>query len=126
MPGLWCRVMNATLKNDIRQRLMEERERILAEWSNHGGHAGPADDEWNLRDPEERAVQMTAGAVELQIAGDDLNLLRKVDFALERLENGTYESCANCGAPIGKDRLAAKPSVSLCLACQRIKDAAKR
>ena len=117
--------MNASRKNSIRNRLLEERERILEEWRNHGGHSGPAGDEWNLRDLEERAVQVSAGTVELQIAEDDLNLLRKVDYALQRLDEGSYETCANCGAPIGEERLEAKPSVSLCLACQQIKDASK-
>jgi DnaK suppressor protein len=116
--------MNATQKNDIRIRLLEERERILEEWKNHGGDAGPGED-WDLRDPEERAVQATSTAVEQRIAGDDLNLLRKVDFALQRLDDGSYEHCARCGSVISIDRLIAKPSVSLCIACQELKDAAK-
>jgi DnaK suppressor protein len=114
--------MNATQTAEIRSRLIEERERIVAEWENHGGDGGPIDD-WDLRDPEERAVQITSENVERQIAEDDLNLLRKVDFALKRLEDGTYEQCDRCGKTIPMERLMAKPSVSLCLSCQEAKDA---
>ena len=117
-------MMNATQLAEIRRLLIEERERIVAEWENHGGDSGPGDD-WDLKDPEERATQITTDTVERQIAEDDRNLLRKVDFALQRLDEGTYEKCANCGAGIPAERLLAKPSVSLCLACQNIKDAAK-
>lgn len=116
--------MNATLSNAIRNHLLSERERIIKEWRNHGGHSGPSHD-WNLRDHEERAVQITNESVDRRIADDDLKLLRKVDYALKRLEQGTYELCDSCGAVIPPERLMAKPSVSLCLACQEAKDAVK-
>ena len=116
--------MNATQTAAIRQSLLKDRERIIAEWESHGGDAGPGDD-WNLKDPEERAVQITSETVERRIAEDDLNLLRKVEFALKRLNEGTYCQCAHCGKPIPVERLMAKPSASLCLACQEIKDSMK-
>ena len=104
--------------------MIEERERIVAEWERHGGDAGPGED-WDLKDPEERATQITSDTVDRQIAEDDLNLLHKVDFALQRLDAGTYDKCDGCGQIIPMERLLAKPSVSLCLACQTIKDSAK-
>jgi DnaK suppressor protein len=116
---LVLRVMNATQSAEIRRFLLEERERIIAEWENHG------DGEWNLRDPEERATQIPSVVVERRIAEDDLNLLRKVDFALLRLDDGTYWQCAKCGNTIPLERLIAKPSASLCVPCQEDKDALK-
>ena len=116
--------MNATQTAEIQARLLAERDRIVTEWRSHGGDAGPGDD-WNLKDPEERASQLTSGTVERQIADDDLQLLRKVNFALQRLADGSYCQCAQCGQPIPLERLLAKPAVSLCLACQKIKDATK-
>lgn len=122
--ALDCQTMNTTQIAEIRQLLLDERERIFAEMEKHGNDAVNGSD-WNLRDQEELAVRISSGKVDQRIAADDLNLLRKVDFALLRLENGTYEHCEHCGAIIPMDRLRAKPSVSLCLACQEIKDAAK-
>lgn len=116
--------MNAAKATEIRQLLLAERDRIFAEMESHGDDA-VSGSKWNLRDPEERAVQISSGNVDQHIAADALNLLRKVDFALLRLENGTYEECERCGSLIPMERLLAKPSVSLCLACQKIKDAAK-
>lgn len=117
-------MMNAAQMNEIRQLLLDERERILTEMEKHGNDAINGD-QWDLQDLEERAVQISSGAVDQQIAADDLNLLRKVDYALLRLENGTYEQCDRCGATIPAERYLAKPSVSLCLACQQLKDATK-
>lgn len=116
--------MNATQIAEIRQLLIDERERIFTEMEKHGNDAVDGRD-WNLRDPEELAVRISSGNVDQQIAADDLNLLRKVDYALIRLENGTYERCEHCGATIPIERLRAKPSASLCLACQEIRDATK-
>jgi DnaK suppressor protein len=123
-PKLHCPVMNATEIAELRERLIKERERIVAEWENHGGDGGPIDD-WNGRDVEERAVQIASEVVERRIALDDSNLLRKVDFALKRMAEGTYEQCENCGATIPLGRLMAKPSVSLCLVCQEAKDSGR-
>jgi len=114
--------MNAIQREEIRHMLQSERERIIAEWQSHGGEGGPIDD-WNSRDMEERAVQIASENVTRRIAHDDRNLLRKVDHALKRLDLGDYGTCENCGATIPIGRLMAKPSVSLCLACQELKDA---
>jgi DnaK suppressor protein len=116
--------MDAVQSAEIRRLLLDERERIIAEWESHGGDSGPGDD-WDLKDPEERASQITSGTVDLRIAADDRNLLEKVELALRRLDDGTYCQCANCGATIPMERLLAKPAVSLCIDCQKLKDAAK-
>ena len=39
----------------------------------------------------------------------DVNLLKKIDDALGRIENGTYGYCEETGEPIGVDRLEAWP-----------------
>ena len=41
-------------------------------------------------------------------------ILREVDEALERIENGTFGVCAATGNPIGKARLRAKPWAKYC------------
>jgi DnaK suppressor protein len=46
--------------------------------------------------------------------------LAQVDAALERIDAGTYGSCASCGRPIAPDRLEAIPWAALCIDCQRI------
>lgn len=53
---------------------------------------------------------------------DDTNseekLLEKIELALLKIENASYGVCVNCSREISRDRLEAKPSVSLCLSCQ--------
>jgi RNA polymerase-binding transcription factor DksA len=44
--------------------------------------------------------------------------LRDIDEAFRRLDDGSYESCEECGKPIGEERLEAKPWARLCIVHQ--------
>lgn len=56
---------------------------------------------------------------ELSLAANQNELLAQTRLALERLEEGTYGDCANCGKPIGKARLQAFPRATLCIKCKQ-------
>jgi len=45
-------------------------------------------------------------------------LTRQVSEALERIDDGSYGLCLQCGQPISAKRLAALPWVALCIGCQ--------
>lgn len=110
--------MDKKQTEEFRKQLIEQRARIVAGWSDDEVAEGDV-----LRDPEELATLITRSEVEDQLAEDDRNLVEKIDFALRRLDAGTYDQCTGCGGEIPLVRLEAKPSVSLCIACQEKKDA---
>lgn len=45
--------------------------------------------------------------------------ISEVRAALLRIENGTYGTCAKCGADIMDKRLEVLPTATLCIACAR-------
>jgi RNA polymerase-binding transcription factor DksA len=45
-------------------------------------------------------------------------LARQVTDALDRIDNGDYGRCVQCGQTIPANRLAALPWVALCIECQ--------
>ena len=45
--------------------------------------------------------------------------LARVEAALQKLEDGTYGTCASCGNPIAAERLEAIPWAPLCIDCAR-------
>jgi hypothetical protein len=45
-------------------------------------------------------------------------LIRRVSEALERVDNGSYGFCLQCGQPISARRVTALPWVELCTGCQ--------
>ena len=68
-------------------------------------------------DSSERAVQMEDDeALEGQAAiiSNDIASVRR---ALERIEDGSYGECVNCGAEISAGRLEARPEAALCIEC---------
>jgi RNA polymerase-binding protein DksA len=56
---------------------------------------------------------------EMSLAANSRDLLAQVERALQRLDNGIYGTCENCGNPIGKARLQAFPRATLCVTCKQ-------
>ncbi|MGO4599758.1 TraR/DksA family transcriptional regulator [Terrabacter sp. 2RAF25] len=59
---------------------------------------------------------------EISVAANARASLLQAEHALEQLEAGTYGICENCGNPIGKLRLQARPRATLCMTCQQKQD----
>ncbi len=45
-------------------------------------------------------------------------LLNKINAALEKIDQGVYGECENCGEEIGLKRLEARPVAELCIDCK--------
>src|SRR4026207_2053365 len=52
---------------------------------------------------------------DLSIENNVRDLLRKIEGALKRMDNGTYGVCDRCGKSIEKARIKALPYVDLCI-----------
>ena len=67
--------------------------------------------------PADLGSEVAARQVDLGLQQNTLRLLAQVDRALERLEEGTYGVCEECGRPIPMGRLLAVPSATRCVEC---------
>lgn len=100
-----------------REDLVALRERILhAAESIHAGDEGaemnsPAGDQHIADHASETLAQELDETLEENAA----HVLREVEDALQRIEQGTYGLCSVCGAPIPEERLDAVPYATLCL-----------
>ncbi|MEU0845278.1 TraR/DksA family transcriptional regulator [Streptomyces sp. NPDC005962] len=56
---------------------------------------------------------------EMALAGNAREMLQQTERALERLDDGTYGRCENCGNAIGKARMQAFPRATLCVECKQ-------
>jgi RNA polymerase-binding protein DksA len=56
---------------------------------------------------------------EMVIVNNARDMLEQSQHALERIADGSYGQCENCGNPIGKNRLMAFPRATLCLSCKQ-------
>ena len=62
----------------------------------------------------------------LELIENDRNLLREIDEALDRIENGTYGICLATGKPISKSRLKHKPWAKYCIEYVREQEKSNR
>jgi DnaK suppressor protein len=103
--------------NDRRAELLDEALRTVA---------GMNDSKENFPDPADRAsLESDRGAL-LRIRDRERKLIAKIDAALERIENGTYGRCDECGEPISVERLKARPVTTLCIDCKSAQEEAER
>ncbi len=68
-------------------------------------------------DMEELASDGANQEIILALLGSDEDTLSQVDAAVQRIEDGGYGRCANCGEPIPRTRLDAVPYAVDCVRC---------
>ncbi|MBN1297788.1 RNA polymerase-binding protein DksA [bacterium] len=55
---------------------------------------------------------------ELRIRDRERKLIQKIDACLQKVKDGTYGLCEECGEEISLKRLDVRPVASLCIACK--------
>jgi len=109
MPVPYERLKNALLAEQARlaEQLESLSEIAVKDHLGYGNHQ--ADDGTAAFDQaKDLAVRLNAE-----------NLLKQVNAALKRFDNGTYGLCVECNKPIDTARLNAIPYADLCMDCQR-------
>ncbi len=99
--------------NDMLKELFVESGGTIAEMQ---------DADLEFPDPADRANYEFERNTTLRIRDRERKLIKKVREAMERVENGTYNECEECGESIGKTRLDARPVTTLCIACKQAQE----
>ena len=76
------------------------------------------DEAANFPDPNDRATQEEEFSLELRTRDRERKLIRKIDEALKRIEDGSYGYCLETGEEIGIKRLEARPVATLSVEAQ--------
>jgi len=63
-------------------------------------------------------VDNSRSEMELQLFTENGNVISLIDDAIERLANGEYGICMDCGEPISEARLKARPYAIFCIKCK--------
>ena len=100
-----------------KRELMEEVDRTMLHMK---------DDAANFPDPNDRATQESEFGLELRTRDRERKLLKKIDSALARIDDGSYGYCEETGDEIGLRRLEARPVATLCVEAQERRELAER
>jgi DnaK suppressor protein len=58
----------------------------------------------------------------LRLRGREQRLLKKIEEAIERIDNGTFGICDDCGNEIDIKRLDARPVTTMCIECKTLQE----
>jgi DnaK suppressor protein len=97
--------------------LMEEVDRTVSHMK---------DEAANFPDPNDRATQEEEFSLELRTRDRERKLIRKIDEALKRTEDGSYGYCLETGEEIGVKRLEARPVATLTIEAQERRERRER
>jgi RNA polymerase-binding transcription factor len=84
------------------------------------------DEAANFPDPNDRATQEEEFSLELRTRDRERKLIRKIDEALKRIEDGSYGYCLETGEEIGIKRLEARPVATLSIEAQERRERRER
>lgn len=102
---------------DWRQALLDESEQTLETMR---------DQQREVSDEAERASRETEMSFELRTRDRYRKLIRKINEALNRIEEGSYGFCEETGDPIGLGRLEARPIATLSVEAQERREMLER
>ena len=94
----------AELSEDVRKTRAERYGEVAGEVPDHG---------------DESVASLIADLDQAELSRD-VDELRGLEAAHERIANGDYGVCVDCGRDIGFERLRAAPSAIRCIACQTL------
>jgi DnaK suppressor protein len=58
----------------------------------------------------------------LRLRGREQRLLKKIEEAIERIDNGSFGICDDCGNEIDIKRLDARPVTTMCIECKTLQE----
>ena len=113
--------LNSQQIDEVRGTLEERRRALLGELREDAAKArneqftelaGPASDEGD------QSVASLIADLDQADLSRDLDQLRALEAARDRVAEGSYGVCAECGRDIGFERLRANPTAVRCIECQ--------
>lgn len=101
----------------FKKTLEESRESILANARKTMEEESNFDTD-DLPDEIDQASSEYAQSMVFRLRDREKFLLKKIDKALQRIEDGSFGICERCEEPIAQKRLDARPVTTLCIRCK--------
>jgi DnaK suppressor protein len=84
--------------------------------------AGNAQPDDGIQDLADRAASAYSKELNFSLSDAERNMLMQIDEAFERIKDGAFAVCTNCGNTIGEKRLQAIPWTPFCIDCAELQE----
>lgn len=111
--------MEAKYVQEFKIVLEQRKENILKNLKEYKNEIGELKNS-GATDEADFASINTDSAVEEAISKRLKKELEEIEYALKKIENGTYGICEMCEEEIGIERLKVKPQAKYCIVCREI------
>ncbi|MDH4329943.1 MAG: TraR/DksA C4-type zinc finger protein [Candidatus Moranbacteria bacterium] len=108
----------------FKKMLEEERDKLRSELSKFANPSENSDDFKTRHD--ELGTHKDESATEVEEYVDNISVessleqrLKDIKSALEKIENGTFGACEECGEAIRRERLEIYPAAKKCMKCNQ-------
>lgn len=112
--------MNAEQADHFRQILRNWLVQLREEVDNTMVHM--QEEMGTYPDPVDRAAQEEEFSLELKARDRERKLIKKIEQAIDDIDNNDYGYCKDCGAEIGIRRLEARPTADKCIDCKTFEE----
>jgi DnaK suppressor protein len=113
--------MDKRKTKNYREKLLDRREGLVGQVQEAEAYSRQRDAE-ATQDPADMAANAYTKELLVSMSANDRQLLKLIDEALFRIEDGDYGKCIHCGQPIQEKRLEAVPWARHCLRCQDLNE----
>ncbi len=117
------RALQRQQTQQLRSNLLAERERILARARDDIAQLNEhplSEIAGDVPDEGDESVAVSVCDFENAMIRRELAQVREIDSTLQRIESRGFGLCVDCGEPIAKARLAASPTATRCIECQKL------
>jgi|SRR5208283_3018070 len=108
---------------EIRKRLLRQKEELL---TGAGVIRNSLPEETAFPELGDQASAEINRNFALRLRERERKLLKKIEAAIEKIDNGSYGVCETCGQEIGLKRLEARPVTTMCIDCKTEQEAEEK
>ena len=101
---------------------LRKKEKELVDSYQRDKAAGNAQPDDGIQDLADKAASAYSKELNFSLSDGERNLLMSIEEALNRINEGTFGTCTNCGNTIGEKRLSAVPWTAFCIDCQELQE----
>ena len=100
------------------KKILLERRVELMKTAEFMKEQGLGFEQADLPDEVDLATQEVGQTMNLRLRDRELVLWKKINKAIEKIEQGTFGVCERCGEEISVKRLEARPVAEMCIRCK--------